>query len=83
MVEGPVYLNTTDEVNSILDKLLFNGWLDNKQVKYLRPAYNPRPCIFLYFAKKKHKPMDKWFVPDKIPPGRPIVSDCSSDTCHV
>ena len=78
-LEGPVYLNTTDEVNSILDKLLLNGWLDNKQVEYLRPADNPRPRIF-YTLPKIHKPMDKWLVPDKIPPGRPIVSDCSSDS---
>ena len=81
-LEGPVYLNTTDEVNSILDKSLLNGWLDNTQVEYLRPADNPRPCIF-YTLPKIHKPMDKWLVPDKIPPGRPIVSDCSSDSYHI
>ena len=50
LVEGPVYLNTTDEVNSILDELLLNGWLDNQQVEYLRLADTPRPRIF-YFAK--------------------------------
>ena len=77
-----MYLNTTDEVNSILDKLLLNGWLDNTQVEYLRPADNPRPRIF-YTLPKIHKPMDKWLVPDKIPPGRPIVSDCSSDSYHI
>ena len=81
-LEGPVYLNTSDEVNSILDKLLLNGWLDNKQVEYLRPAHNPCPRIF-YTLPKIHKPMDKWLVPDTIPPGRPIVSDCSSDFYHI
>ena len=72
-LEVPVYLNTTDEVNSILDKLLLNGWLHNKQVEYLRPADNRSPLIF-YTLPKIHKPMDKWFVPDKFPPGRLIVS---------
>ena len=81
-LEGPVYLNTTVEVNSILDKLLLNGWLNNTQVEYLRPADNPRPRIF-YTLPKIHKPMDKWLVPDKSPPGRPIVSDCSSDSYHI
>ena len=38
MIEGPVHLNTIDEVNSVLDKLLLNGLLVNKQVKYLRPG---------------------------------------------
>ena len=27
--------------------------------------------------------MDKWLVPDKIPPGRPIVSDCSNGSFHI
>ena len=50
-LDGPVYLNTIDEVNSILDMLLLSGWLDNKQVAYLRPADNPRPCIFYTLPK--------------------------------
>ena len=29
-LEVPVNLNTIDKVNSILDKLWLNGWLDNK-----------------------------------------------------
>ena len=41
----PMYLNTTDEVTSSFEKKLLDGWLDNKQVEYLRPADNPRPCI--------------------------------------
>ena len=65
-LDGPVYLNTTDGVNTILDKLLLNGSLYNEQVEYLKPAINLRPRIF-YTLPKIHKPMDKWFVPDKIP----------------
>ena len=79
-LEGPVYLNTTAEVNQILDKLLPNRWLDNESNIYL-PADNPRPHIF-YTLPKIHKPMDKWLVPDKIPPGRPIVSDIY-DSFHI
>ena len=81
-LDGPVYLNTTDEVNSILEKLLLNGWLDDKQVEYLGPAGDHRPRIF-YTLAEIHKPMHKWFGPDKIPPGRPIVSDCYSDLYHT
>ena len=66
-LEGPVYLNTTNEVNSILDKSLLNGWLDNKQVAYLRRADNPKPRLF-FTLPKIHKPMNAWFVPGKIPP---------------
>ena len=81
-LECPVYLNTTDEVNSILNKSLLNGWLDNKRVEYLRPADNPRPRIF-YTLPKIHKSMDKRLVPDKILPGRPIVSDSARDSYHI
>ena len=74
-----MYLNTIDEVNSFLDKLLLKVWLDSKHVAKLGPADNPRPRIF-YTLSKLYKPMHKWFVPDKIPPGRSIVSNYSSDS---
>ena len=50
-LEGPVYLNTTDEVNSILDKLLLNEWPDNKQVEYLKTCWKSQTTYILYFAK--------------------------------
>ena len=42
----------------------------------------PRPRIF-YMLPKIHKDPSKWSKPGKIPPGRPIVSDCSSETCYT
>ena len=32
---------------------------------------------------KIHKDPNKWTVPNRIPPGRPIVSDCSSESYSV
>ena len=70
-----------DEVNSIIDELC-NGWLVKNQVEYLRPVDNPRPRIF-YILPKNHKPVDKWFGSNKLPPGRSTVSDFSSDSYHI
>ena len=41
---------------------------------YLKPSPNPRERR-LYFLPKIHKDLDKWSVPNKMPPGRPIVSE--------
>ena len=81
-LEDPVYLNTIDEINFILDESLLDGCLYYKQVECLRGVDNPRSRIF-YTLSKIHKPMDKWFIPETIPPGRPIVGDGSSGLCYI
>ena len=55
------------------------SFISDKQFKYLKPCEKPRPRRF-YTLPKIHKPIDKWTVPGKIPAGRPIVSDCSSES---
>ena len=52
-----------------------------KQFDFLKPPQDPRPRIF-YFLPKIHKPLNKWAALDQ-PPGRPIVSDCSSESYEV
>ena len=36
-----------------------------------------------YTLPKVHKPQSSWFIPNKMPPGRPIVSDINSPTQNV
>ena len=78
-IDEPVYPQTFTRVQEILDRLRTRGYLDYSQVKYLSPDEDARPRVF-YMLPKIHKPMDKWTVPNKCPPGRPIVSDCGSDS---
>ena len=78
-ISEPVYPSTFIRVNDILDQLCKNGILDKKQVKYLRPDENAKPRTF-YLLPKIHKDKSKWTVPNKMPPGRPICSDCSADS---
>ena len=58
--------------------------ITKEEFEYLKPTKfnNPRERRF-YLLPKIHKSIDKWTVPGKIPPGRPIVSDCESESYHV
>lgn len=78
----PVYPNVTAKVNQILDKLHKKKTINKKQLEYLQVPENPRNRQ-LYLVPKIHKDPSKWPVPNKMPPGRPIVSDCGSDTNRV
>ena len=78
-IDEPIFPDTCNEVSDILNSLENNGRLNSAQVKYLSPPEDPRPRIF-YLLPKIHKAMPKWSVENKMPPGRPIVSDCGSDS---
>lgn len=78
-LQQPIYLKTVPEVHEILDNLCKKKFINNKQKQYLKGDFEPRPRRF-YILPKIHKAPDKWTVPFKVPPGRPIVSDCGSET---
>lgn len=75
----PIYLQTVPMVHRILDDLYKKKFINQKQRQYLKGDLEPRPRKF-YMLPKIHKQPEKWTVPFKIPPGRPIVSDCGSET---
>ena len=58
------------------------GYISGKQLLYLDPPETPRNRQ-LYLLPKIHKTRDKWPQKDKMPPGRPIVSDCGSESYRV
>ena len=78
----PVFPTITNKVNEILTSLHNKKSIDKKQLEYLSVPLNPRNRQ-LYLVPKIHKDPTKWPVPGKMPPGRPIVSDCGSDTNRV
>lgn len=81
-INGPIYHQTSKKIRSIINNLEQEEYLTEKQVEYLSPEIEPRPRYF-YMLPKIHKSPDKWTVPNKIPPGRPIVSDCSSESYAI
>ena len=78
----PIYLDTIPLVDQILRSLYHNKYITHKQMRYLMGDADPRPRIF-YLLPKIHKDPSTWSRPNEIPPGRPIVSDCSSETCFT
>ncbi|XP_061915846.1 uncharacterized protein LOC133658165 [Entelurus aequoreus] len=75
----PIYPQTIPMVGKILDNLRLKKFINFKQQRYLMGERDPRPRRF-YMLPKIHKEPDKWSKPHEIPPGRPIVSDCGSET---
>jgi len=65
-----------------MDDLYDKRFINAKQRNYLRGDSEPRARIF-YMLPKIHKDPAKWSIPHKVPPGRPIFSDCSSETYHT
>lgn len=78
-LKEPIYLQTIPMVSRILGELYNKRVINKKQSSYLKGEGQPRPRRF-YILPKIHKEPEKWTVPHEIPPGRPIVSDCGSET---
>lgn len=78
-LERPIYLESIPLVHDILETLKIKGFINNKQKQYLKGDAQLRERRF-YILPKIHKEPEKWSIPFEVPPGRPIVSDCSSET---
>lgn len=81
-LSSPLQLETQIMMRTIIDKLYLNKYINFKQLAYLYGPDNPRPRLF-YLLPKIHKKPESWTVPFKVPAGRPIVSDCGSESYRV
>ena len=81
-IDKPIYPETALKYRKILANLESKGFISTKQMHYLMPKENPRPRCF-YLLPKIHKDIGKWTIRNKMPPGRPIVSDCSSESYRI
>ena len=74
--------DTARQIHNILDTMTQRGLISKRQGIYLKGKNPPRRRIF-YLLPKIHKSPESWPVPFKIPPGRPIVSDCDSESYNI
>ncbi|MGL5565005.1 MAG: hypothetical protein ACRDC4_04670, partial [Plesiomonas sp.] len=80
-LESPIFLESVPRIEKILGTLVEKGFISKAQAEYLRGDPKPKVRRF-YLLPKVHKPREKWPTPF-MPPGRPIVSDCGSETYKV
>ena len=81
-LSAPIYLQTAALIKRTVKNMLYQGFISKSQHRFLTPPVNPRPRHF-YTLPKIHKTNDKWTIPDILPPGRPIVSGCNSESAAV
>lgn len=77
-IETPIWPENKKNIENILQKLLKTHYITNPQHLFLKPPDHPRDRLF-YILPKIHKPLEKWMDPH-TPPGRPIISDCGSES---
>jgi len=80
-LDQPVYPSIRNNTNKLLNTLYRSKVITKKEFHFLEIPESPRPRLF-YTLPKIHKPVSKWYN-SIIPPGRPVVSDCSSDTYNL
>ncbi|MGL4283371.1 MAG: hypothetical protein ACRCSI_07050 [Eubacterium aggregans] len=78
---APVFQESISRIEQVVGRLAEQGFICKRQADYLVGQHNPKPRRF-YLLPKIHKPQEKWPTPF-MPPGRPIVSDCGSESCRV
>ena len=81
-IDTPMYKDTAVTINNILLALQNGGFIQNKQYIYLKGETDPKQR-HIYFLPKIHKDPSSWPVPHMMPAGRPIVSDCGSETYRI
>lgn len=76
-------LKTRELIKLSLIDLLDKRQIQKKQFDFLLGDPDSHRKRIFYTLPKIHKPMQSWFMPNKVPPGRPIISDVSSPTHQI
>lgn len=82
VISESISADTQKLVYTILQDLLDTGFINKKQKTYLMGPDVPRSRRF-YLLPKVHADKESWTVPGEVPRGRPIVSDCGSETYKI
>lgn len=81
-LKNPIFQKNKSDIEKVLTDMYNDGHISRKQLDYLSGPDNPRPRRF-YILPKIHKNISTWPIPNKMPPGRPVVSDINSESYRV
>lgn len=81
-IPDPLIKQNSARIQQILDDMLQQEYIDDKQHAYLSPSDGDRLRRF-YLLPKIHKPVSTWPEPNIMPHGRPVVSDCNSESNRI
>lgn len=80
-LEDPMFMETAEMLKTILTRMESLHILTKKQLAYFLDNDPPKPRQF-YLLPKIHKDRQTW-PHEQMPSGRPIVSDCGSESYHL
>ena len=78
-LEEPVFSKSIPEINEFFESLANHRFIDVGQLSYLKSPEDPAPRR-MYLLPKIHKDRKVWPGQGKVPPGRPIIADCGSES---
>src|SRR5271156_3964712 len=78
-INEPLFPLTSIKIRNLLNLMYSTKVITKPLFNMLLPPVEPRQIIF-YLLPKIHKHPTEWFIPFKVPKGRPIVSDCGSES---
>ena len=81
-LDFPIYADTAFKIYQVLNRMRHNGDISAKQLAYLKPDLSNIMPRYFYLLPKIHKPRPSWPHPS-MPAGRPIVSDCNSESTRI
>ena len=81
-LDQPLYRESALSIIQTLKQMQEDSFISKKQLEYLLPNLDRIKPRQLYFLPKIHKDRSKWLY-GRIPPGRPIISDCGSESYAV
>ena len=82
-LEEPTFPNNIDKINNIVKRLNLAGTINEKQLQYLSADPDSVRARVFYLLPKIHKKPESWPQPGRMPEGRPIVSDCGSESYNI
>ena len=78
-LEEPFFPKSIPKINEIFDSLPNRRFIDAGQLSYLKCPEDPAPRR-MYLLAKIHKDRKVWPGQGQVPPGRPIIADCGSES---